>query len=71
MKDMLHQVIKDSKDWRHLQVTESRDGETDQIPEMMITYGYGVDHGHISLTLDEVKMLNEFTGKILKKFTKD
>lgn len=67
MKDLLYTVIKDTKDWENFTISESRDSETETKMTALVTYGYGADHGHIELSIDECKSTVEFLNKIIKK----
>lgn len=67
---LIHKTIRDGQDGSHLFFCESRDPETDKIPEVLITFGYGDEHSHSSLSLKECEEVIEFLQAMLKKHKK-
>jgi len=67
---LLNLTLKDSDDEGHFHINESRDSETDTYFTALITYGYGEDHGHVQLSMDECRQLKGFLEKLITKSDK-
>lgn len=46
-------------------INESVNTVDDTTPEILLTYGSGPDHGHISLTIDDCILLKSFLEKFI------